>query len=61
MNWIIETKGRLWEGTEAKDAAMRDWCARVFEQTGQRWEYTRVNQSTFDTRKPQTLADVANL
>jgi len=29
VNWIIETKGRVWEGTTAKDEAMRDWCERV--------------------------------
>ena len=33
VNWIIETKGRLWEDTAAKDAAMRDWCARISQQT----------------------------
>lgn len=57
MNWIIETKGRPWEGTEAKDAAITDWCGRISEQTGQRWMYVRVNQSTFDTKKPKSLAE----
>ena len=46
VNWIIETKGRLWEGTEAKDAAMRDWCARISQQRDERWEYARVDQSS---------------
>jgi type III restriction enzyme len=55
VNWIIETKGRLWEGTEAKDAAMRDWCARISQQRDERWEYARVDQSTFDARKPNSL------
>ena len=54
--WIIETKGRVWEGTEAKDAAMHEWCARVTEQTGQCWQYARVNQPDFEARAPQTLA-----
>ena len=57
VNWIIETKGRVWEDTAAKDAAMRDWCARLSQQTGQRWEYARVDQSVFETQKPQTLAE----
>jgi Type III restriction enzyme, res subunit len=57
--WIIETKGRVWEGTEAKDAAMRDWCARVSEQTGATWTYARVDQSGFDVQRPTTLAEVA--
>jgi type III restriction enzyme len=55
VNWIIETKGRVWEGTEAKDAAMRDWCARVSEQTGATWTYARVDQSSFDAQGPTTL------
>ena len=29
VNWIIETKGRVWEGTTAKDEAIHDWCERV--------------------------------
>jgi hypothetical protein len=57
VNWIIETKGRIWADTAAKDAAMRDWCARVSQQTSQRWEYVRVDQSFFAAQKPQTLAD----
>ena len=61
VNWIIETKGRVWEGTEAKDAAMRDWCARVSEQTRGIWKYIRVNQSSFDTHKPKTLADATQM
>jgi len=57
-NWIIETKGRVWEGTEDKDAAMSDWCARVSEQTGVAWSYARVDQSGFDAQRPITLAEV---
>ena len=47
VNWIIETKGRVWEDTLAKDAAMSDWCARVSGQTGTDWRYIRVNQANF--------------
>lgn len=57
VHWIVETKGRVWEGTEAKDAATRDWCQCITEQTGQRWEFARVNQSTFQESKPKTLAE----
>ena len=39
VHWIIETKGRVWEDTKAKDAAMRDWCERISEQTEQTWRY----------------------
>jgi hypothetical protein len=44
VNWVIETKGRVWEDTTAKDTAMRDWCARISQQTGQRWN-THVSTS----------------
>ena len=43
----IETKGRVWEGTAAKDDAIRDWCGRVSEATGAVWRYERINQSAF--------------
>jgi type III restriction enzyme len=56
VHWIIETKGRVWEGTEAKDRAMDDWCERVSEQTGQDWRFRRVNQIDFHDRRPKTLA-----
>jgi len=57
VNWIVETKGRVWEGTEAKDAAMHDWCVRVTQQTGQTWRFVRVNQLDFVAHKPTTLAE----
>ena len=49
VNWIIETKGRVWEGTEEKDAAMRDWCSRVSTATDTPWQFMRVNQSEFQS------------
>ena len=61
VSWIIETKGRVWEGTEAKDAAMHDWCTRVTEQTGQCWQYARVNQSDFEARTPRTLNEAIQI
>ena len=54
VNWIVETKGRVWEGTAEKDAAARDWCKRVSEATGKPWKYTRINQSEF-TGEPATF------
>jgi type III restriction enzyme len=47
VHWIIETKGRVWEGTEQKDAAIRYWCSQVTALSGDPWEYIRVNQSDF--------------
>jgi type III restriction enzyme len=57
VHWILETKGRVWEDTAAKEAAMREWCQRVSEQTGQLWRYTRINQVEFDMLRPKTLAE----
>ena len=47
VNWIIETKGQVREGTEEKDAAIREWCRRITEATGVSWNYIRVNQTDF--------------
>jgi len=58
INWIIETKGRVWEGTTAKDEAIREWCKRIAEATGTAWRYVRVDQADFDARKPATVADL---
>ena len=52
VNWIIETKGRVWEGTEEKDAAAREWCRRVSSATGTPWCYLRVNQAEFNPNSP---------
>ena len=52
VHWIIETKGRVWEGTAEKDAAAQDWCKRVSEITGKPWKYTRINQSEFTDEHP---------
>lgn len=49
VNWIIETKGRVWEGTSAKDAAITDWCERISSATGTAWQYVRINQTDFAT------------
>jgi len=45
--WIIETKGRIWEDTEAKDRAIEKWCKDVSERLSQRWRYVRINQPAF--------------
>jgi type III restriction enzyme len=58
VNWIIETKGRVWEGTTAKDEALREWCERVSEASGAEWRYMRVNQVEFDSRRENALEDL---
>ena len=57
VNWIIETKGRVWEGTTAKDEALKNWCERVTAATGRSWGYMRVNQSEFDPEAGDSLDD----
>lgn len=55
VNWIVETKGRVWEGTEAKDKAITIWCNRVSAATNTVWKYVRINQSEFDKSAAITL------
>lgn len=58
VSWIIETKGRVWEGTEIKDKAMESWCARVSAATGDDWCYLRVYQMDFDSYGACCLGDL---
>jgi hypothetical protein len=37
----------VWEGTVAKDDAMKDWCERISDATGSTWRYVRINQTEF--------------
>jgi type III restriction enzyme len=60
VNWIIETKGRVWPGTGAKYEAVTDWCERISERAGTMWKFAPVNQSDFDWRKPTTLAEATS-
>lgn len=55
IKWVIETKGRVWEGTEEKDAAMHDWCESVTRATEDTWKYIRVNQAEFPDGFPATF------
>lgn len=58
INWIIETKGRVWEGTAAKDEAIEQWCVRITVATGRTWCYARINQRTFEAGAHNNLADL---
>ena len=58
VNWIIETKGRVWEGTEAKDQALKTWCERISAVTGAAWRYVRINQTDFDPQTGNVLQDL---
>jgi type III restriction enzyme len=59
-NWVIETKGRVWEGTAAKDEALKTWCERVTAATGRTWRYARINQPDFEPRAGESLAKLIN-
>ena len=48
VNWIIETKGRVFPDVEHKDRGIRVWCHTMREQTDQDWRYLRVDQLVFD-------------
>ena len=61
VNWLIETKGRVWEGTEAKDRAVEEWCRRIREATGHEWRYKRINQTIFDSYKGASLEDLLEI
>jgi type III restriction enzyme len=58
VNWIIETKGRIWESTAAKDAAIADWCNKVSAQTKTTWRYQRIDQIVFGAGNFDTFADL---
>ena len=60
VNWIIETKGRVWEGTEAKDQALKTWCERISAVTGTAWCYVRINQTDFDPQTANVLQDAVS-
>ena len=53
-----QTKGRVWDGTEQKDAAIRYWCSQVTDLMDEPWKYMRVDQPIF---KPDRLTNYADL
>jgi type III restriction enzyme len=59
INWIMETKGRKWEGTEEKDLAMAEWCQSITEYTGDLWQFKRIDQTFFNVRRSaRSLAEL---
>ena len=61
VNWIIETKGRVWEGTAAKDEAISTWCERITAKTGAVWRFKRINQWDFDRCTSSRLGDLTDV
>jgi type III restriction enzyme len=60
-HWIVETKGRVWEGTDRKDAAIRHWCEQVTGLTGESWQYLRVDQPIFKPEMLESFKDLVSL
>jgi len=58
--WIVETKGREFDGVTQKDAAIAHWCSQVSEHADTPWGYVRVNQDWWDRVTPRTFQDVAD-
>ncbi len=54
--WIVETKGRVWDGTDAKDAAIRHWCEQVTALAAETWSYMRVDQGWWNQHHFATFA-----
>ena len=55
VNWIIETKGRVFPDVEHKARGIRVWCQTMREQTDQDWRYCRVDQLVFDKGQHATF------
>ncbi len=67
VHWIIETKGREFDDTDAKARHMTRWCEEVSRETGVTWRYLKVSQLLFQdfaargaTRSFQALLDWKN-
>ena len=62
-NWIIETKGRVFDSAQvkAKDAAIQNWCQQVSTETKTTWRYVRINQSTFEAGGFSCFADLIKI
>lgn len=58
VNWILETKGRVWKDTAHKDSGIATWCHALRDQTGQDWRYRRIDQLVFDKGQFATFEDL---
>jgi type III restriction enzyme len=61
INWIIETKGQVYEAVAYKEASILDWCKKVSAQTGETWNYIRVDQKVFGDGKFKKFSDLVDL
>lgn len=56
--WIVETKGRVWEGTMEKDSAVKYWCDQVSLESKSPWKYVRVNQDWWNKHSFGSFKDL---
>lgn len=56
VHWIIETKGRKYEGLLNKEASICEWCRKVSAQVDEDWRYIRVDQIDFEGQKYKSFA-----
>jgi type III restriction enzyme len=61
INWIIETKGQVYEAVAYKDASILDWCKKVSAQVGEEWRYIRVDQRIFGDGKFNKFSELVDL
>ena len=61
INWIIETKGQVYEAVAHKELSIIDWCKKVSTQTGEIWNYIRVDQKVFGDGKFKKFADLVDV
>ena len=60
INWIIETKGQVYEAVAYKEASILDWCKKVSAQTADIWNYIRVDQKVFGEGKFKKFSDLVD-
>jgi len=60
INWIIETKGQVYEAVAYKEVSILDWCRKVSAQTGDKWNYIRVDQKVFGDGKFKKFSDLVD-
>lgn len=61
INWIIETKGQVYEAVAYKEASILDWCKKVSAQTVESWGYIIVHQKVFGDGKFKNFSDLVDL
>jgi type III restriction enzyme len=60
-NWIIETKGQVYEAVAYKEASIINWCRKVSTQVGETWNYIRVDQKMFGDGRFITFTDLVRI